>query len=93
MSVKDALTRLVKIATNVDLIANTMHAAGFPETPYSQILGEVADAVYELLDEKTFCFDQSVTYYALFCCEGNVEYKTDLLMREYERNKGTPCLT
>ena len=49
--------------------------------------------MYELLDEKTYDFDQSVTYYALFCCEGNVEYKTDLLMREYERNKGTPCLT
>ena len=88
MSVRESLTKMVNVATKVDLIVNAMRAAGFrSETPYDEILGEITDAVYCLLDEHTFDLDQSVTYYALFCDPGSTERKVDLLMAEYERNK------
>lgn len=87
MSVRESLTKMVNIASKMDLIVNAMRAAGFrSETPYDEILGEITDAVYCLLDEHTFNLDESVTYYALFCDPGSTDYKVDLLMEEYNRN-------
>ena len=86
METKEALTRMVKagrLALDTD---NGLRALGYSDTPYFTIYGDIADAVYYLLGEKTGTFDESVTNCALSSPDFTHDQRVSLLMHEYEKN-------
>lgn len=66
MDIEAALQRLVHAARKAFYLSEQLEALGYQDTPYSDLFGNIADAIYYLLGEKTETFDQSVTYHALY---------------------------
>ena len=61
MNAKKTLTHLIRAGRDALHLENTLNNLGYYETPYFNIHGEIADAIYCMLDEKTD-YDDSVTY-------------------------------
>ena len=61
-NVKDALLRMFRSAKTAKEYADKLHPY---ETPYDDIYGEIADAIYDLVGEKTENFQDSLTYTVL----------------------------
>lgn len=87
MDVRKSLERLVRTATKVLYIAEQMQTIGFSSSNYDDVAGDIADAIYHLIGEKTDTYEQSVTYRVLheytFLDE---TFRVSMLMDEYERN-------
>ena len=62
MEIMEAFGKMVDVAITARDLDNAMQSAGFDETPYTEIYGGIADAIYSLLGEKTDTFEESVTY-------------------------------
>ena len=62
MNSKKILTHLIRAGRDALNMENVLTQFGYKETPYFNLYGEIADAIYCLLDEKTDSFDQSVTH-------------------------------
>ena len=65
MDLKTVLLHLVKAGRDAMHIEKTLKDIGYNETPYFNLYGEICDAIYALLDEKTDTFDESETYAAM----------------------------
>ena len=86
MEAKEALTRMVKagrLALDTD---NGLRELGYSDTPFFEIYGDIADAVYFMLGENTGTFNESVTYCALASPGYTHDQRVSLLMQEYEKN-------
>ena len=86
MNVQEVLKRLVEIAVKSLNAENALQAVGFDSTPYFDIYGSAADAIYYLIGEKTNTFDESVTYTVLHSDQYSNDQRVGILMYEYERN-------
>ena len=85
MDVRKILKRLVNIAMlslENDTILEKMH---FTNTPYFELYGETAEAIYEIIGEHTMTFEESVTYEALNSGYSK-EMAVNMLMEAYEKN-------
>lgn len=65
MDKKRVLTHLVKAGRDTLHMESTLKSIGYDCTPYIDLFGEIADAVYEMLGEETETFDESITYAAM----------------------------
>lgn len=65
MDAKKVLTHLVKAGRDALHLEKTLNSLGYKATPYYNLHGEIADAIYCMLDENTESFDQSKTYAAM----------------------------
>ena len=64
MNAKKTLTHLIRAGRDALHLENTLNNLGYHETPYFNIHGEIADAIYCMLDEKTD-YEDSLTYAAM----------------------------
>ena len=65
MNSKKVLLHLIRAGRDAIHLEQTLNNIGYKETPFFNIYGEIADAVYEMLGEKTDSFDESMTYAAM----------------------------
>lgn len=61
----NALERMVCSARKAFAIDKRLMELGYRDTPYFEIYGEIADAIYYMLNEQTDTFDKSVAYRTL----------------------------
>lgn len=61
MNMEKALTKLISAVKTAKKMDEAMREAGYENNPYFDIWGDIAEAVYALLDEHTDTFDSSVT--------------------------------
>lgn len=88
MDTKEALTRMVKAGRLALTMDKGLRSLGYDETPYFDIYGNIADAVYFLLGEETETFSASVTSLVFESPELTDARRVSLLMRELEKNGG-----
>lgn len=62
MDTKKILTHLIRAGRNAMSLENVLTSLGYKETPYFNLYGDISEAVYTLLGEKTESFEDSVTY-------------------------------
>ena len=92
MGMKEVLDRLVAAAVEAKKMNDFMAKNGYENTPYDKIYGQLADAIYYLIgeNEKYYeTFDQSFTYIMLNS-KASTDLKSELLLKEYEKNKNRP---
>ena len=65
MNTKAVLTHLIRAARDAFHLEKTLKDIGYKETPYFNLYGEIADAIYNMLGEDTDTFDESVTHAAI----------------------------
>lgn len=65
MDAKRVFIHLIRAGRDALHIEKTLNEIGYKGTPYYNLHGEIADAVYEMLGEETDTFDQSETYAAM----------------------------
>jgi len=65
MKVKRALTHLLKAGRDALHLEKTLTDLGYGNTPYFNLYGEIADAMYCILGEDTDTFEDSATYNAM----------------------------
>ena len=62
MDSKQVLTHLIRAGRDALHLEKTLSGLGYKETPYFNLYGEIANAIYDLIGEDTDTFDQSVTH-------------------------------
>jgi len=62
MNDKKVLAHLIRAGRDALNLENVLTQLGYKETPYFNLYGEIADAIYCILDEHTDSFEESVTY-------------------------------
>ena len=62
MNSQKVLTHLVRAGRDALHIENILNGIGYKETPYFNLYGEIADAIYTMLGENVDSFDESVTH-------------------------------
>ena len=78
---------MVRSARKAKQLDEELLKIGYSETPYGYICGELADAIYDLIGEKTENWEDSVTYTALtvpFYCD---ERRAAMLFHVYQVNQ------
>ena len=65
MNTKKVLTHLIRAGRDALHLENTLKEIGYKETPYFNLYGEIADAIYNMIGEETDTFDESVTHAAI----------------------------
>jgi hypothetical protein len=65
MDLKQALVHLIKAGRDALHLDQTLNSIGYKDTPYFNLHGEIADAVYKIIGEETDTFDESMTYAAM----------------------------
>ena len=88
--IRDALLRMVRVARKAYKVWDTINAVGYDMPIYFDIAGDVADAIYRLIGERTEMFTLSTTYKALRDEKLSDEKATAILMQVYRRNHGMP---
>lgn len=62
MDSKKILTHLIRAGRDALNLENMLTTIGYKETPYFNLYGDIAEAVYTLLGENAESFDESITY-------------------------------
>ena len=84
---RKALERMVRAAEKAKSMDEGLMAKGYSTNPYGDIFGEIADAIFYLLNEKTCRFEDSLTYIALNTDAITEESKVEILMMQYKKNQ------
>ena len=85
-SVYDTMIRLVRTARGCLKADEAMRGLGQDNSVFFGIYGDVADAIYYLINEQTETFDISVTWKTITDSSLSNEQCTRRLMKEYNRN-------
>lgn len=88
---RNVLTKMVNAAMIAKNLDEGLLKNGYPSNPYGDIYGEIADAIYNLLEENTFRFEDSKTFIALNADSITDETKVEFLLIHYN-NKNQPAL-
>ena len=86
MSTKSAFRNLTKAARNAHYFSESMRTAGYPSSPFADIYGQIADAIFDLLGEETETFDDSVTCASLLSFAITDDQCAEYLHRAYRKN-------
>lgn len=65
MDTTKILTHLIRAGRDALNMENQLRQLGYDSTPYYGLYGEIAEAVYCIMGEKTESFDESVTHAAM----------------------------
>lgn len=82
-NIKDALLRMYRVAKMAQKYEKAMDPY---ESPFTEIYGNAADAIYYLLGEKTELFTESETFNILNTVSLTEDRAVELLMNEYKKN-------
>ena len=85
-SLREALGRLVLVARKAKKCDDAMFEIGYGDTPYFEIYGQTADAIYSIVGENTERFDESATYQAINHDGYTDEERLQLLCETYAEN-------
>lgn len=88
MNIEESLKRMLSIAVRSAKANEVMERIGFSSSPFFEIYGEAADAIFFLIGDRADRFENSVTYRALHEESLSEEERLEILMNEYKRNKG-----
>lgn len=80
---RDVISRMVKVWKLANAMDEHLLKLGYECSPYTEIAGQVADAIYNLLGENTERFDQSFTYATLNNENITTEDCIDMIFKEY----------
>lgn len=81
---KEALTRMVKIAMKCKELDKLHTALGYDNTPYFDLYGNAVDAIYFMIGEHTATLEESVTYRVLNTPGISVDERVKKLMEVAE---------
>ena len=90
MGLKEALVRMVKVARYELKSMEACAIAGYNDETHFCLFGDVADAIYYLIGEKTETFDESVTCHVLRDESLDDVLRVNMLMEAYEKNHSAP---
>ena len=92
--VRQALSRMIRAAGKAKFMDENLLQLGYPINPYSEILGDIEDAIYFLIGEQVDPFENSVTSIAINAEGLSEASRIGILLREYEKNnmKKEPAL-
>ena len=65
MNTKSVLTHLIRAGRDALHLEKTLTDLGYKETPYYNLYGEITDALYAMLDERTDTVEESKAYAAI----------------------------
>lgn len=65
MNTKSVLTHLIRAGRDAFHLEKTLTDIGYKETPYYNLYGEITDALYAMLDERTDTVEESKAYAAI----------------------------
>lgn len=85
---KEAMIRLVRTERLANETDEKLRALGYGDTPYETIHGDIADAIYFLLDEHTPTFDESLTFRTLRNIALSDDQCADILLAAYNEKSG-----
>lgn len=88
MSMRDALLRLVSAERKASAISKAIRNAGYSESVYDEIAGEISDAIYCMIGENTETYADSVTCLVLHTDILTDERRVAILLSEYVKNVG-----
>ena len=89
-NMKDALLRMVKAARLAKTMDDFFVEKGYGETPYSEIYGEIFEAIYSLLGENTPIANESITHTMLTAPYMDDERRAACLNHVYESRNMQP---
>lgn len=92
--IRQTLTRLIRAAGRAKFMDEGLLNLGYSVNPYSEILGDIEDAIYFLIGEQVDPFENSVTSIAINAEGLSEASRIGILLREYEKNnmKKEPAL-
>lgn len=88
MNIEESLKRMIHIAVSSAEADEAMRSIGFSSSPFFEIYGEAADAIFFLIGDRADRFENSVTYRAIHEEGLSEDERLAILMDEYKRNKG-----
>ena len=86
---KDVMTRMVKTYKTARNADDALRSVGYEGTPYAEIAGSIADAIYYMLGESTEKFDDSVTAKTLDNEYLSEEEQVNLLLAVCKKNESS----
>lgn len=81
------LLRMLRAAERTRQMDEDLVKHGYSNSPYADIFGDIADAIYYLIGEQKNRFEDSMTYIMLHTDAITDECKVSLLMNEYRKNR------
>lgn len=85
-NIRDALLRMYRAAKWALKYHMALQDAGAGDSPYWDIYGEIADAIYALIGEHELYFTHSLTYRVLHTADLDDAKAVDMLYSEYVKN-------
>ena len=87
---EQALLRMLRAAERTKQMDDDLVKRGYSDSPYADIFGDIADAIYYLIGENTDRFEDSMTYIMLHTDAVTDHCKVSLLMDAYRKNRPAP---
>lgn len=87
MDIAETLARLVRTARNAFRADDCLTSLGFGQTAFEKIYGDLADAIYYLIGERSESFETSITHLALNAAHLSDDDRVSMLLAEYEKNR------
>ena len=84
---ESTLFRMLRAAGIAKQMDDDLVKHGYSDSPYADIFGDIADAIYYLIGEQKNMFEDSLTYRMLHTDAITDECKVSLLMDEYRKNR------
>lgn len=91
MNAQKTLDKMITVARTALTLARAMQDLGYDNSPYWDLYGNTADAIYFFIGESTPTFDVSVTYHALTDDDMTQEQRLDCLLRALEQEFMIPA--
>lgn len=83
----EALIRMIRTADKLREMDTALCSLGYPNNPYADFFGEIADAIYCMVGEKKENFEDSATYWALHGDVLSEKDKLEILLNVYSKNR------
>lgn len=83
MEIREILRKMVTAGRTAYMCHTSMQDIGYDNTPYFDIYGEIADAIYVLIGENAQTFCESVTYLTLTNLELSIDQCVGILYLYY----------
>lgn len=87
--IRDALLRLVKAGRRIKRLQEAYLDVGLKDTPLLDSYGDICDAIYSLIGERTEEYKDCVTDIVMTAPFLTEERRVEMLMAEYRKNHGT----
>ena len=91
MEIREILRKMVTAGRTAYMCHTSMQDIGYDNTPYFDIYGEIADAIYVLIGENTQTYHESITYQTLTNLDMSISECVIRLGDEYDKRQKGCC--